>query len=71
MLSAVFYLIIAPAILAFFLGFSAHGLKTMTTSVEKDSSADGNLATAGSITDNAIAEQTNADAEMTTSATEG
>lgn len=38
MLSIIFYLIIAPAILAFLLGFSAHGLKKMTSSVEESPS---------------------------------
>jgi hypothetical protein len=34
MFSLVFSLIIGPAILAFLLGLSAHGLKKMTSSVE-------------------------------------
>lgn len=39
MLSLIFYLIIAPAILAFLLGFSAHGLKKMTSSIEDSPSS--------------------------------
>ena len=39
MLSLVFSLIIGPAILAFLLGLSAHGLKKMTSSVESPPSS--------------------------------
>lgn len=39
MLSLVFTLIIGPAIVAFLLGLSAHGLKKMTSSVESPPSS--------------------------------
>lgn len=35
MLTKFFYLIVVPSVLAFFIGYVAHGLKTMTTTAGK------------------------------------
>jgi hypothetical protein len=39
MLTTFFYLIVVPSILAFFLGYIAHGLKTMTKNSAGESTA--------------------------------